>query len=170
MHRYDYTQIEFRRLPQVEPQAIINLMNDPDVRRHLPLAQGHFGKEDLKRFIAAKEQLWTTHGYGPWAFMLREEFVGWGGLQPEAGDVDVGLILHKKHWGAGRLLYKRIVDQAFNELGVDSVIALLPPSRTRVAGLQRLGFQSDGEFLIADELFHRYRLTQENYLQSVQRD
>ncbi len=159
MNTYDYTQIEFRRLLQVKPRAIIDLMNDPDVRRHLPLARGHFGKEDYKHFIAAKEHIWTTHGYGPWAFMLGDEFVGWGGLQPEDGDVDVGLILHKKHWGAGRLLYSRIVDQAFNELGVDSVIALLPPSRTRVAGLQRLGFQNDGEFVIGESLFLRYRLT-----------
>ncbi|MEM8485360.1 MAG: GNAT family N-acetyltransferase [Bacteroidota bacterium] len=169
MNTYDYTQIEFRRLLEVEPRAIIDLMNDPDVRRHLPLAQGHFGQEDYKRFIAGKEKIWTTHGYGPWAFMLGDEFVGWGGLQPEDGDVDVGLILRRKHWGAGRLLYTRIVDQAFNNLGVDSVIALLPPSRTRVAGLQRLGFQRDSEFVIGDALFHRYRLTRKAYLHTTKR-
>lgn len=157
----DYSKIIFRRLTEVSPEALIELMNDPDVRRHLPLAQGYFGKAECEHFIAGKEQIWEEYGYGPWAFMLGDEFVGWGGLQPEEDDVDVGLILRRSHWGAGRVLYRRIVEQAFGELGVESVITLLPPSRTRVAGLQRLGFQVDGEVLIGEELFHRYRLTRE---------
>lgn len=137
---------------------IIELMNDPDVRRHLPLARGHFGKSDCERFVAAKERIWEEHGYGPWAFVLGDAFVGWGGLQPEGGDADVGLVLHRSHWGAGKALYERILDHAFGKLGLDSVIALLPPSRTRVAGLRRLGFVEDGEVMIGEELFNRYRL------------
>ncbi len=116
---------------------------------------------NYNQFIAAKERIWEENGYGPWAFLLGDEFVGWGGLQPEGGDVDVGLILRRAYWGAGRVLYKRIVDHAFGELGVESVITLLPPSRTRIAGLRRLGFHDDGEVLIGEELFHRYRLTRE---------
>lgn len=133
-------------------------MNDPDVRRHLPLARGHFGTADCERFVAAKEQIWEEHGYGPWAFILGDELVGWGGLQPEGDDADVGLVLHRAHWGAGKVLYEKIVDQAFDELGFDSVIALLPPSRTRVAALRRLGFSDDGQIMIGEELFNRYRL------------
>ena len=163
----DYEQIAFRRLTEVSPEAIIELMNDPDVRRHLPLAQGYFGMPEYERFVAAKEQMWKEHGYGPWAFQLGDEFVGWGGLQPEGDDVDVGLILRRAYWGAGKELYKRIVDHAFRELGVDSVIALLPPSRTRIAGMQCLGFIDDGEVMIGTELFHRFRLTRENYLLST---
>lgn len=137
---------------------IIELMNDPDVRRHLPLARGYFGTSDCERFVAAKERIWEEHGYGPWAFVLGDAFVGWGGLQPEGDDADVGLVLHRAHWGAGKVLYERILDHAFDELGLDSVIALLPPSRTRVAGLRRLGFVEDGEVMIGEELFNRYRL------------
>lgn len=133
-------------------------MNDPDVRRHLPLARGHFGMPEYERFVAAKERIWEENGYGPWAFVLDDDFVGWGGLQPEGDDVDVGLVLRRAYWGAGQDLYKRIVDFAFEELGVASVIALLPVSRTRVAGLQRLGFQEDGEATIGGEIFNRYRL------------
>ena len=165
MNPPDYSNIAFRRLSEVSPDAIIELMNDPDVRRHLPLARGHFGMPECERFIAAKEQIWEEHGYGPWAFQLDDAFVGWGGLQPEGDDVDVGLILRKAYWGAGRVLYTRIVAQAFDELGVDSVITLLPPSRTRVAGIRRLGFDEDGEIMIGEALFHRYRLTRKTYQQ-----
>jgi RimJ/RimL family protein N-acetyltransferase len=154
----DYTQIVLRRLPEVSPRALIALMNDPDVRRHLPLARGEFGASDCEGFVAAKERIWDEKGYGPWAFVLGEELVGWGGLQPEGEDADVGMVLHRAHWGAGRVLYERILDHAFGELGLESVIALLPPSRTRVAGLQRLGFREDGRVLIGEEPFNRYRL------------
>lgn len=155
----DYAHIEFKRLPGVDPIFIMDLMNDPDVRRHLPLAKGHFDSSDCEKFVTAKERIWEEHGYGPWAFMLGDEFMGWGGLQPEGLDVDVGMVLHRRHWGAGRVLYGRIVDYAFRELQVPSVIVLLPPSRKRVAGIPRLGFKEDGEVMIGKERFVRYRLT-----------
>jgi len=148
----------FRRLTEVSPDAIIGLMNDPDVRRHLPLARGHFGISDYERFVATKEQMWEEHGYGPWAFVLGDEFIGWGGLQPEGDDADVGLVLHRAHWGAGKVLYERILGHAFGELGLESVTALLPPSRTRLAALRRLGFREDGQVMIGKERFNRYRL------------
>jgi RimJ/RimL family protein N-acetyltransferase len=140
---------------------ILELMNDPDVRRHLPLARGHFGLPEYERFIAAKERIWAERGYGPWAFILDDEFVGWGGVQPEGDDVDVGLVLRRRFWGAGPVLYRRFLDFAFGELGVDAVITLLPPSRTRVAGMRRLGFCQDGEVMIEGERFTRYRLTRD---------
>ena len=116
---------------------------------------------EYERFIAAKERIWKENGYGPWAFVLKDEFVGWGGPQPEGGDVDVGLVLRRTYWGAGNILYRRIVAHAFGELGVESLIALLPPSRTRVAGMKRLGFREDGEAMIAGRRFERYRLTRD---------
>jgi [ribosomal protein S5]-alanine N-acetyltransferase len=154
----NYHAIAFRRLSEVNPRDIINLMSDPVVRRHLPLARGGFGESECAQFLAAKERMWEETGYGPWAFVLGDEFVGWGGLQPEGDDVDVGMILHPDYWGAGRVLFARIIDYAFGELGVASVIALLPPSRTRVAGLRRLGFRPDGDTLLGGERFLRYRL------------
>ena len=159
MSRPDRRRIAFRRLRDVKSSAIIRLMNDAAVRRHLPLAHGTFGAADCDEFVASKERMWEEHGYGPWAFMLGDEFVGWGGLQPEGEDADVGLVLSPEHWGAGRSLCHRILDYAFGELGLRSVIALLPPSRTRVAGMLRLGFREDGETVITGERFIRYRLS-----------
>lgn len=155
----DYRQVELKRLTEVDPAVIIELMNDIDVRRHMPLAQGHFGALECERFIAAKERIWEQNGYGPWAFVLEDEFIGWGGLQPEGGDVDAGLVLRRVHWGAGRVLFQMVLDYALGELGLHSVITLLPPSRTRLAGLRRLGFCEDGSTMIDNELFIRYRLT-----------
>lgn len=155
----DYRRISFTPLQEIDPGHVIDLMNDPDVRRHLPLARGHFGMREYERFIAAKNRIWDENGYGPWAFVLDEEFVGWGGLQPEGDDVDVGLVLRRAHWGAGPVLYARLVERAFETLGVDSVIALLPESRTRVSAMRRLGFVEDGSVTMGDVVFNRYRLS-----------
>jgi [ribosomal protein S5]-alanine N-acetyltransferase len=150
--------IVFKRLTEVDATDVIALMNDPLVRRHMPLARGTFGAAECARFVAAKERLWAEHGYGPWAFVIDGEFAGWGGLQPEGDEVDLGLVLRPRHWGAGRVLYERLLTQAFDEMRLASVIILLPPSRVRVTGVLRLGFRPDGELQIMGERFVRYRL------------
>jgi RimJ/RimL family protein N-acetyltransferase len=133
-------------------------MNHPLVRRQMPLTSDNFDEADCDEFIAAKEQLWAEHGYGPWAFVVDGEFVGWGGLQPEHGEADLGLVLHPNHWGLGKTLYDEIIKRAFGEMGFESVIVLFPPTRTRVKGLLRLGFKLEGELEIQGERFLLYRL------------
>ena len=150
--------IQFKRLTEVEKADLIELMNHPQVRRLMPLATGPFDEAACEGFIAAKERLWTEHGYGPWAFVVDGRFAGWGGLQPEDGDTDLGLVLHPDHWGIGKALYDRIIECAFGEMGFDSVSILFPPSRTRIKGILQLGFRPDGETEIGGEQFIRYRL------------
>ena len=149
--------VEFRRLTEVAADDLIELFNDPDVRRHLPLARGRFSAEDCTRFVAAKERMWADHGYGPWAFFVDGRFAGWGGLQPEGPDADFGLVLHPRYWGLGPTLARTILERAFGEMGHPSVIVLLPPSRTRIRALSRMGFEEDGEAAVGGERFVRYR-------------
>ena len=150
--------IEFKRLTEINISEIIELMNNPLVRRHMPLAQGHFDEAACSAFIVAKDQIWKEHGYGPWAFVVNGAFVGWGGLQPEHNDVEVALVLHPKAWGLGKALFDEIIRRAFGEMGLSSVVVLFPPSRTRVKALLRSGFKSDGELEIEGKRFLRYRL------------
>lgn len=150
-------QIEFKRLADIDKSSIVDLMNHPLVRRHMPLASSDFGWLECAQFVAEKEQLWSQHGYGPWAFVVNGQFAGWGGLQPENGEADLALVLHPDHWGIGLRLCRQILHVAFAEMGLESVTLLLPPSRTRIKGLLRLGFVQDGSLRIADQRFIRYR-------------
>lgn len=149
--------VEFKRLTDASLADLEVLFNDPDVRRHLPLAKGTFTAETCARFVAAKERIWAEHGYGPWAFFVDGEFAGWGGLQPEGTDADLGVVLHPRFWGLGYRLAREILRRAFVDLGHESVIVLLPPSRTRVRALKRMGFEEDGEIVLGGERFIRYR-------------
>ena len=53
----------------VNPQALIDLMNDQGIRKYLPLLKGDFTEQDCQAFLNAKQQLWDDHGYGPWAVL-----------------------------------------------------------------------------------------------------
>ncbi len=151
-------QIEFKRLAEVDKADLVELHNNPLVRRQMPLFEGVFTEEDCDTFVIEKEKLWEEHGYGPWAFFIDNRFAGWGGLQPEGEDADLGLVLHPDYWGTGRALYEKVIERAFGDMGFDSVTILFPPSRTRIKGILRLGFKPDGEVEIGGERFIRYRL------------
>lgn len=150
--------IEFKRLSEVEKSDIIELMNNPMVRRQMPLLKNYWTESACDNFVTGKEQLWTEYGYGPWAFVVNYRFAGWGGVQPEDGESDLALVLHPDFWGIGKILYKEIINRAFDELGLSSVQVLFPPSRTRVKGLLRLGFKKEAEIQVGNETFIRYRL------------
>jgi ribosomal-protein-alanine N-acetyltransferase len=150
--------LQLRRLSEIDPADIIELMSHPLVRRHMPLAEGDFGAAECAAFVASKEAVWRDHGYGPWGFLIDGEFAGWGGLQPEDGDADLALVLHPRFWGHGKTIYERVLDEAFSTFGFDSVIILLPPTRGGASGIVRLGFRDDGETDILGKRFLRYRL------------
>ena len=154
--------VEFKNLGEIDKSNIIDLMNNPLVRRQMPLLKGDFDEDDCANFVASKERLWKEHGYGPWAFVIDGQFAGWGGIQPEDGEADLALVLHPEYWGMGKVLYKEIIRRAFDELGVNSVQVLFPPTRTRIKGLLRLGFKKEKEVQMGNEQFIQYKLYNPN--------
>ena len=147
-------QLHFRHLSDVSTEDIIALNNNPDVLRQMPLGRPDFDESKCKAWVAQKEAQWALNGYGPWAFFVEDEFAGWGGLQHEDGDADLALVLHPDYWGLGRVIFDEIVRRAFQ----DSITKLLPPTRTRIKGVLRLGFVHDGDVDIDGTPFARYRL------------
>ena len=133
-------------------------MNNDLVGEHLPLLIEGFSAQKCQAFLKAKKKLWDEHGFGPWAFLIKDEFAGWGGLQPEHGEADFALVLHPKFWGWGRKIFNKVKDQAFNEMNFDAITILLPPERPNSKAVMRLGFVNDGELIVDGELFKRFRL------------
>jgi hypothetical protein len=124
----------------------------------MPLTDDDFDEEACVEWIEGKESMWRDYGFGPWVFIVDGEFAGWGGLQPEHGDADLGLVLHPDYWGKSKVIYDEIIRRAFDEMGFESVTILLPLTRTRVKGILRLGFLPDGELELYGEHFARFRL------------
>jgi len=152
--------ISFVHLDEVKEEDIIKLMNNKLVAKQMPLLGDNFSVEDCRNFLQAKKKLWDEHGFGPWAFLVKGEFAGWGGVQPEHGDADFALVLHPSFWGWGRKIFDKVKNQAFNQMNLTSITILFPPSRTNSKAIARLGFVTDGEVAVDGELFMRYRLSQ----------
>jgi len=136
--------LKFKRLTEVDPAHIVSLNNNPDVLRQMPLGSANFDLAKANEWARQKDAQWQQYGYGPWAFEIDQQFAGWGGLQYEEGDADLALVLHPKFWGSGKAIYQEIVKRAFTGLGLSSITILLPPSRTRIKGILKLGFRPDG--------------------------
>ena len=150
--------IAFTRLPEADPVAIVRLMNDPLVRRQMPLTDDGFDVAAATAWVADKEALWAEYGFGPWAIWIDGRFAGWGGVQPEGDEADLALVLHPDFWGTGKAVFQRIIDLAFGEIGLASIVIYFPPTRTRVRGILRAGFVREGEHDLYGETFVRYRL------------
>ena len=151
-------EIVFSRLSEVDEADLIALWNDPLVRQLMPGAAKVFGPVECAAFVAAKERMWSERGFGPWAFLVDGAFAGWGGPQPQAGDVDLTLVLRPEYWSHGPRIYDEVLRRAFEELGCDSVIALYPLEKARIKPLLRRGFEPDGRLKIQGVRYQRFRL------------
>ena len=68
--------IDFRPLREAPVSPYVDLHGHPLVRRYMPLSSDSFDERACERWIAAKERMWTKHGYGPWLFFAEGRFVG----------------------------------------------------------------------------------------------
>ena len=150
--------IQFKPIEEVCASQIVDLMGQPLLRRHMPLLPARFSFADGEAFIAAKAAVWRDCGFGPSAIVLNGEFAGWGGVQPAGEDVEIALVLHPRHWGAGRAIYTEMLRNAFEVNQFESVVVLLPLSRRRERVLSALGFRAEGEVVCEGVPFRRYRL------------
>lgn len=150
--------IQLVSLWDVDRRKLIDLMNNDQVRAQLPLLTDFFTEGSCTAFLEAKQQLWDEHGYGPWGLMINGEFAGWGGLQPESGEVDFALVLHPDFWGYGHSIFKRFEHVAFDELNLSSITALFPPTRNNWRAITRFGFLKEKELVINNRTFIRFRL------------
>lgn len=150
--------LTLHRFVEIDPATWLTLLNDPDVHRHMPLAGDTQWTEPMAAdWAAAKDAQWAENGYGPWALKLDGVFIGWGGFQKEGDEADFGLVLLPAHWGQGAMLFRELVSRG-RDLPLDPVSILLPPSRVRLKGLVRLGFEPAGELSYDGHRFLKFRL------------
>lgn len=153
--------IEFVRLTDVSLEDIVSHMNDRRVAEHMPLLTSKWTHEDAKEFVSTKEGTWRRDGLGHWAILSDGAYVGWGGFQKEGDEWDFGLVLKPSHFGLGVRLAKKAVQFARADERIPFVTFLLPPSRTRLGGLARLGARFVEEVERDGVPFLKYRLDTE---------
>lgn len=150
--------ITFARLPQIAPRTIAAHMSDPRVAEHMPLLTFAWTPKTTAAFVAAKEACWTRDGLGHWAFLADGTYAGWGGFQKEGDEWDFGLVLRPDRFGLGLPIARAALGFARADPRIPFVTFLLPPSRTRLRALDRLGARHVGTVDYQGAPFRKYRL------------
>lgn len=151
------TELTFHPLSEIRATELLALLTDPDVRRHMPLAGDSWDAESAAAWARAKDAQWQQNGYGPWAIRIDGTFAGWGGYQKEGDEADLGLVLLPGQWGHGAAIFRELVRRG-TDLQIRNITIMLPPSRVRLKGLARLGFEPAGELEYAGQRFLKFRL------------
>lgn len=153
--------ISFVRLTEIEPAEIAKHMSDPRVAEHMPLLKSEWDAQAVETFVAHKEATWVRDGLGHWAILLDGRYVGWGGFQKEGDEWDFGLVLKPDAFGIGRQITKKAIDFALADPRIPYVTFLLPPSRSNLGALKRLGARQIGETMHDGSVFLKFRLETE---------
>ena len=151
-------EISFVRLPDIDPAEIIAHMSDPRVGEHMPLLTAAWDEAGCTAFIRKKEDHWRRDGLGHWAILCNGSYAGWGGFQKEDGEWDFGLVLKPEHFGLGARIAAKALAFARADKRISSVTFLLPPSRTKLGALKRLGALYVGDVDYDGERFLKFRL------------
>jgi len=151
-------EIAFKRLPEIDPAKLVAHMSDPRIAEHMPLLVFEWDLNAATDFVAKKEEYWTRDGLGHWAFLTDGRYVGWGGLQKEGDEWDFGLVLRPDAFGQGQRISRKIIDFAIADKRIPYVTFLLPPSRKKLRGLERLGATRVGRIVYDGSQFLKYRL------------
>jgi RimJ/RimL family protein N-acetyltransferase len=151
--------IAFAPLSSIDAEELRALLSDPQVIRHMPLADPEtMSPDEIRDWVAGKKAITQQHGFGPRAILLDGDFAGWGGIEPDGDGASISLVLFLAFWGRGREILDVLLEEAFGRLGLPYVLVEFPPSRTRVRGLLHLGFREVGDRTIEGERFVVYRL------------
>lgn len=152
------TKITFTRLPEIAVEDIAEHMSDPALALHMPLLQGNWDERRTADFVAMREAKWAQDGLGHWAILADGAYVGWGGFKREGPDWDYGLVLKPSAFGLGMRITAQALEFAHGEDRIPCVTLLLPPSRTKLGALKRMGAKFEGEMTYDGSMFRKYRL------------
>jgi len=150
--------VDLVRLTDVALDDVHALLNEPRLRRHMPLSSD-VDRSGAAAWVRAKDAQWEQHGYGPWAVLLDGTFAGWAGFQAEEAGPDLAVVLLPQHWGHGLLVAQEALRRGFDDLGLDTVLVALPTTREPGRVVARLGFVPDGEVAYGAATFRRFRLS-----------
>ena len=150
--------IAFVPLGDIAPDVVISHMSDPRMGVHMPLLTGAWGDDDYVRFRAAKDACWQRDGLGHWAILHDGNYAGWGGFQKEGDEWDFGLVLRPGCFGLGMVITRKALAFARSDPRIPFVTFLLPPSRTKLGALRRIGARFVGPVDHDGKAFLKYRL------------
>jgi RimJ/RimL family protein N-acetyltransferase len=150
--------IELRPLESAYTEELLNLLNDPRVTRHMPLAEP-VDRAWIDGWKAAKSALWPQPDMGPWAVYLDGRFAGWVGVQPDEDERnEFAIVLNVWAWGFGQEITQEAMRTWLAFGDSRPVVIYLPETRPLGLLQERFGFRLLGMQKIADSNFAIFEL------------
>ena len=151
------TALRLEHFCLLTPEQYANLLNEPGVRKHMPLSS-EVTTDWCAEWMRSKASQWDETGNkGPWSIYRGQTFIGWGGLQPDSQyESGAALVLSQSAWGSGFEAFGLIVRESLR-LGVaNQVLVEFPLTRRAGVVLERLGFSYLDSAVIEGFEFQRY--------------
>lgn len=129
-----------------------HVFSDPDVMR---FSDGVKTKEWVQDWLHTCQERYASWGFGPYAIVQRDnqDVIGYCGLFSYADidgrpEIEIGYRLRRSAWGKGYATEaaQAVRDDAFANLGINRLIALIDPSNTlsiRVAEKVGMRYEKD---------------------------
>ena len=151
-------RLTLRRFAAADREPFAALNADPRVMRHFPAT---LSRAESDAFVDRIDSHFAERGFGLWAVERNDtgEFIGFAGLIVPAFEahftpcVEIGWRLKAEHWGQGLAMEgaRAVVDHAFQQLGLNELVALTVPANRRSRRvMEKLGFRRDP----AEDFYH----------------
>ncbi|MEO1901127.1 MAG: GNAT family N-acetyltransferase [Alcanivorax sp.] len=128
--------LEFVALDRVEPEALLGLMNQEPLRRHL-VNHAHFDSAGIRGWVQEKLTVNALPGCRVRAIRVDGNLAGWCGIQPDDHGFELAIVLSHKAWGRGIAVFRTLMDWA-SEFGHEEVVFHLLDSRPEYRSLARM--------------------------------
>lgn len=151
-------QFELRSFSAASLEQYRELICDPAVTKHMPLAETAYSDDWIQNWIRSKENTWLEKDRGPWSVWGNQNFAGWVGLEPDDEFLSLGLVLHKKFWGSGEAILRLVFSRWHENLNGRRVSVEFPASRKSELWATQLSLKSIGQVEISGVTFSRYEL------------
>lgn len=128
--------IEYLSFEQVEPQELMDPLNEDSLRAHL-IQHPYFDTISIQAWIKDKIETDTIRGCRVRVVLIDGLIAGWCGIQPDNDSYELALVISKDFWGRGITIFKTLMQWA-SELGHKEVLFHLLETRREYKALAKM--------------------------------
>lgn len=130
------SNIEFLHFEQVDPDALLAVVNQDSLRTHL-IDHPYFDRVSLKAWMESKIELDSHDGCRVRAVSVDGVLAGWCGIQPDESGFELAIVISQGFWGAGISIFRSMMVWA-GEMGHKEVVFHLLETRPKYRSLAKM--------------------------------
>lgn len=127
--------IKYVKFSDINPEELIPILNEDDVRDHLIL-HSLFDDQNINKWVKEKIVCNAAPGCRIRAVYSENTLVGWCGIQKDDVDYEIAIVISKSVWGIGASIFKKLMCWS-KELGHQEVVIHMLETRPVYKFLKR---------------------------------